>query len=162
MSTPSTVSHEESAAKARHNSNRPGMRTQSHDPDGNHHMQLTEDEIAIRVGLPGPVIAELLQPANSTASTRCFADSDVLRAQVAALMLAYGVRWHWVHTAMQNTPTHPDALRAALDFWTDVVPSPHDPRNWPLPATALASALMALALLVGILLGMQITAGAPL
>ena len=32
----------------------------------------------------------------------------------------------------------------------------------PLPATALASALMALALLVGILLGMQITAGAPL
>ncbi|MBY0285579.1 MAG: hypothetical protein K2X52_00285 [Mycobacteriaceae bacterium] len=135
--------------------------------DGKHAMQqFTEDEVAARVGLPGPIIAELIQPAvptaGSLADARRFGEADVIRAQVAALMLAYGVRWHWVHTAMQNTPTHPDALRAALDFWTDVVPSPHNPRNWPLPATALASALMVLALLVGILLGMQLTAGAPL
>lgn len=135
-------------------------------PDGKRNMQFTEDEVAARVGLPGPIIAELIQPANPiaarSAEARRFGEDDVVRAQVAALMLAYGVRWHWVHTAMQNAPTHPDALRAALDFWTDVVPSPHNPRNWPLPATALASALMVLALLVGILLGMHFTAGAPL
>lgn len=154
---PSTVSHEEFAAKAPHNSNRPGMRTQSHNPDGNHHMQLTEDEIAIRVGLPGPVIAELLQPANSTASTRCFADSDVLRAQVAALMLAYGVRLQWVQTAMRESPTHPDALHAALDYWTRVAPTPMNPRHWPFAATALATALMVLALLTGIILGLHLS-----
>lgn len=135
-------------------------------PDGKHPMQFTEHEVAARVGLPGPIIAELIPPAgpapSGPAEARRFGEADVIRAQVAALMLAYGVRWQWVHTAMQNTPTHPDALRAALDFWTDVVPSPHNPRNWPLPATALATALMVLALLVGILLGVHITGGAPL
>lgn len=136
-------------------------------PDGKHRMQFTEDEIAARVGLPGPVIAELIQPAAPTAggsaAARRFGDADVVRAQVAALMLAYGVRWQWVRTAMQDSPTHPEALRAALDFWTDVVPSPQNPRNWPLPATALATALMVLTFLVGVLLGMQmISAGGPL
>lgn len=157
----STVNEEQTAAAAPHSSNRPGMRTQSHSPDGNHHMQLTEDEIAIRVGLPGPVIAELLQPATTSTSrapaTRCFSDNDVLRAQVAALMLACGVRWQWVQTAMRESPTHPDSLRVALDYWSRVAPSPLSPRQWPFAATALVTALMTLALLAGMLLGLHMT-----
>lgn len=124
-------------------------------------MQLTEEEIAVRVGLPGPIIAELLRPAGMSVLTgargRRFSDTDVLRAQVAALMLAYGVRWQWVRTAMDHSPSHPDALRATLDFWTGIAPSPLNPRHWPFAATALATALMVLALLIGILLGIHLS-----
>ncbi|MGJ6127335.1 hypothetical protein QN239_32670 [Mycolicibacterium sp. Y3] len=124
-------------------------------------MQLTEEEIAVRVGLPGPIIAELLRPVGPGdrpgAHGRRFSDTDVLRAQVAALMLAQGVRWQWVRTAMEHSPTHPDALRATLDYWIGTAPSPLNPRHWPFAATALATALMVLALLVGILLGIHLS-----
>ncbi len=142
---------------APHNSNRPGMRTQSHNPDGNHHMQLTEDEMASRVGLPGPVIAELLQPPNGASTTACFADIDVLRAQIAALMLSYGVRWQWVQTAMRESSPNPESLRAALEFWSRIAPHPAHPRHWPHAATALATALMVLSLLTGIILGLHLS-----
>lgn len=146
------------AFTADHNNNRPGTRTQSHNPDGNPRMQLTEEEIAVRVGLPGPIIAELLRPVGpSDRPERRFSDTDVLRAQVAALMLAQGVRWQWVRTAMEHTSTHPDALRATLDYWIGTAPSPLNLRHWPPAATALATALMVLALLVGILLGIHLS-----
>ena len=123
--------------------------------------QFTEDEVAARVGLPGPIIAELIQPAvpaaGSSSDARRFGEADVIRAQVAALMLAYGVRWKWVQTAMRESPTHPDALHAALDYWTRVAPTPMNPRHWPFAATALATALMVLALLTGIILGLHLS-----
>lgn len=156
----STVTHD-AAAAAHHTSNRPGTRTPSNNPDGNPRMQLTEQEIAVRVGLPGPVIAELLRPAGASviAGTRgrAFNDTDVLRAQVAALMLAYGVRWQWVRTAMDHSASHPDALRATLNLWAGVAPSPLHLRHWPFAAATVATALMVLALLVGILLGIHLS-----
>lgn len=161
----STVIHN-AAAAARHTSNRPGTRTPSNNPDGNPHMQLTEDEIAVRVGLPGPVIAELLRPdaTSNIAGTRvpAFNDTDVLRAQVAALMLAYGVRWQRVRAAMEHSPSHPDALRATLNLWTGIAPSPLQLRHWPFAAATVATALMLLALLVGILLGIHLSPAALL
>lgn len=132
------------------------MRAQSQNLDGNHHMQLTEDEIAVRVGLPGPVIAELLHPAAEPDRGPSFGETDVLRAQVAALMLACGMRWPAVQTAMDNAPGHPDLLRAALDFWTAAAPSPMNPRHWPFAATTTVTALMVLALLIGLALGLYL------
>ncbi|WP_342314775.1 hypothetical protein LIX17_25390 (plasmid) [Mycobacterium avium subsp. hominissuis] len=124
-------------------------------------MHLTEEEIAIRVGLPGPIIAELLRPGGPSdrpgAPGRRFSDTDVLRAQVAAVMLNQGVRWQWVRTAMEHSPTHPDALRATLNYWIRTAPSPLNLRHWPPAATALATALMVLALLVGIVLGIHLS-----
>lgn len=155
----STVIHD-AAAAAHHTSNRPGTRTPSNNPDGNPSMQLTEEEIAVRVGLPGPVIAELLQPAGASIIAtrgRAFNDTDVLRAQVAALMLAYGVRWPWVRTAMEHAASDPDALRATLNLWTGLAPSPLHLRHWPFAAATVATALMVLALLIGILLGIHLS-----
>lgn len=74
-------------------------------------------------------------------------------------MFAYGIRWQWVKTAMENSPAHPDSLRAAVDFWTGVAPSPMSPRHWPFAATAVVTALMVHALLTGLLLGIQLKPG---
>lgn len=156
----STVIHD-AAAAAHHTNNRPGTRTPSNNPDGKPRMKLTEEEIAVRVGLPGPVIAELLRPAGATIIAgkrgRAFNDTDVLRAQVAALMLAKGVRWQWVRTAMEHLASHPDALHATLSLWSGIAPSPLHLRHWPFAAATVATALMVLALLVGILLGIHLS-----
>jgi hypothetical protein len=123
------------------------------------HAQLwTEDEVGARVGLPGPLVAEILQAGVQTSTVihsqaPQYCDGDVMRAQVAALMLACGVRWHLVQAAVRHAPTTPEDLRRTRDFWSGIAPDPLHPRCWPFVAGAVATALMVLSLLIGIAIG---------
>lgn len=95
-------------------------------------MLLTETELGERVGLPGPVIAQLLQPGFVNdkvigAATPQFCEVDLVRAQVAARMLAFGVRWEWVQASVVAMPITPEELRISLDFWSAISPPPPKP-----------------------------------
>lgn len=121
---------------------------------------LTEDQIASRAGLPGPVVAELIHPGSGrlTALTEAtFQEKDALAAQIAASMLCAGIRWRAVQLAVAQLPDDIAALTAARDSWIELAGRPHQPR----PPAALMTSLMALGLLVGLAAGLLISGGVP-
>jgi hypothetical protein len=114
---------------------------------------LTEDQIAGRAGLPGPVVAELLHPGSGqlTAITEPqFRERDALAAQIAASMLCAGIRWRAVQLAVAQLPDDIAALAAARDQWSELVGRPRQS----LPAVSIVTAVMALGLLVGLASGL--------
>ncbi len=124
-------------------------------------MLLTEDEIGIRAGLPGPVVAELLQPhfhpsALAGARDPQYCVEDALRVKIAAYMFAVGIRWRFVQAAIAGLPDDQRALRRACRQWAAAAAGG---RGRPVPRRRLAlesavvTALMALAFLVGLLAG---------
>lgn len=124
-------------------------------------MLLTEDEIATRAGLPGPVVAELLQPRcvpGALAAPRDpqYCVEDALRARIAFYMFAVGIRWRFVQAAVAELPDDQMTLRQACRRWARIADT-HTRRPAPGRAAALEStavtALMTLALLAGFLAG---------
>jgi hypothetical protein len=118
----------------------------------------TEDQIAGRVGLPGPVVAELLHPGSgrlTAVKDAPFRERDALAAQIAASMLCAGIRWRAVQLAVAQLPDDIAALTAARDSWTELAGGPGHTRA---PA-AMMTALMALGLLVGLAVGLLICRG---
>ena len=93
-------------------------------------MLLTEDEIGTRAGLPGPVVAELLQPriqiqTGELAAARDpqYRAEDALRAKVAAHMFAIGIRWRFVQAAIAALPDDQAALHQACWHWALIPPA---------------------------------------
>ena len=126
-------------------------------------MLLTEDEIGTRAGLPGPVVAELLQPriqiqAGELAAARDpqYRAEDALRAKVAAHMFASGIRWRFVQAAIAALPDDQAALHQACRQWALIATAAGrgPTRQHPHPTeSTVTTALMALAFLVGLLAG---------
>jgi hypothetical protein len=121
-------------------------------------MLLTEGQIAAAAGLPGPVVAELLQPgfvANELApavTSAVYLEEDALRAQVAYQMLHFGVRWKFVQSAVATLPDDLTELCRIRDFWAQRVPTPAAraaDSGW--VAVSLVAALLT-GVLVGVLL----------
>ena len=123
-------------------------------------MLLTEDQIAAAAGLPGPVIAELLLPGVDThlvgerASSAVYIEEDALKAQIAQLMLLYGIRFRYVQLAISTMPDDVGELGKVRDFWAQRVPTPAWralllDRGW-------VVALMLAALLVGVVAGLVV------
>lgn len=124
-------------------------------------MLLTEDDIGAQVGLPGPIVAELLLQGGRldnaiASSTPQFCDTDVMRAQVAAMMLSAGVRWPYVHVAMTRDPRSVEEWQWCVDFWAAILPTLVAlPAPAPLPARRACAprgvliTLVALALMLG-------------
>jgi hypothetical protein len=121
-------------------------------------MLLTEDQIAAAAGLPGPVVAELLQPgvvANELAPTvtaAVYLEEDALRAQVAYQMLHFGVRWRFVQSAIATMPDDAAELCRIRDFWAQRVPAPAGralDKGW-------VAVLACAALLTGIMVGLAL------
>lgn len=123
-------------------------------------MLLTEDEIGTRAGLPGPVVAELLQPhfrssELAAARDRQYCVEDALRAKIAAHMFAIGIRWRFVQAAVTELPDDAAALRRACRHWSLIATGAgRGPRHRSIVVESTAvTALMALAFLVGLLAG---------
>lgn len=123
-------------------------------------MLLTEDEISSRAGLPGPVVAELLQPhvrSNELAGARDrqYCAEDALRAKIAAHMFALGIRWRFVQAAVTDLPDDHRVLRRACRQWARIHAASARPQRYRLLMvdSTLTTALMALAFLVGLLAG---------
>lgn len=120
-------------------------------------MLLTEDQIALAAGLPGPVVAELLQPgfvANELAHEKSavYLEEDALKMQIAQQMFLYGIRFRYVQLAIATLPDDVGELTRIRDFWAQRVPRPaplwlmlHD-KGW-------VVVLILSALLTGIVLG---------
>lgn len=106
-------------------------------------------EIAGRAGLPAPVVAELLYPGAPAivagGAPQC-GERDLLRAQIAAGMLSAGVRWSLVQDAVGELPDNLDDLARTRAAWETYQPGP-------VVAAPLVTALLVLALLIGIALG---------
>ena len=123
-------------------------------------MLLTEHQVGTRAGLPGPVVAELLQPQSqpvglTTADDPRYCAEDALRAKIAAHMFALGIRWRFVQAAIAELPDDQTALRRACRRWAHLAAAPGRPTRWRSPAveSAVVTALMALAFLAGLLAG---------
>lgn len=124
-------------------------------------MLLTEDEIGNRAGLPGPVVAELLQPrcrgsALAGTSEPQYCVEDALRVKIAAYMFAAGIRWRFVQAAIAELPDDQRALRRACRRWAGIAaggPGRPVPHRFKALDSAAVTALMALAFLVGLLAG---------
>lgn len=122
-------------------------------------MLLTEDQIGTRAGLPGPVVAELLQPGFrpselAAASDPHYGVEDALRAKIAAHMFTLGIRWRYVQAAIAELPDDQTALRRACRRWaTLAAAAPARPPRWRAPAveSTVVTAMMALTFLAGLL-----------
>jgi len=120
-------------------------------------MLLTEDQIAAAAGLPGPVVAELLLPGVDThavahARSAVYIEEDALKAQIAQLMLLYGIRFRYVQLAISTMPDDVRELGKIRDFWAQRVPPPAWralllDRGW-------VVAMMLAALLMGVVTGL--------
>lgn len=121
-------------------------------------MMLTENDIATRCGLPGPIVDELLAGHLHTkhAGARRFTPSDLMRAQTSYLMFSAGVRWPEVKDAMTDRGESLPELRARRDMWMQ-----RSPLSWPAypwsgqSSAATVTALMIATLLAGIVLGLM-------
>lgn len=118
-------------------------------------MLLTEDQIGAAAGLPGPVVAELLQPAFvanelATAKSAVYLEEDALRAQIAQLMMRYGIRFRYVQLAISTLPDNVSELSRIRDFWAQRVPVP----SWRIQDKLGVAALVLVALLIGIIAGL--------
>lgn len=110
---------------------------------------LTEAQIAAAAGLPGPVIAELFSPLfPASAATAVYFDEDVIKAQIAAMMLQAGIRWRWVQNTIAGLPDDPTELGRLHDFWRRRTPPPHGAASAALSVLGVVCALIA-----GLLLG---------
>lgn len=124
-------------------------------------MLLTEDEIGTRSGLPGPVVAELLQPHSHPAGPGGAGEpqyriEDALRVKIAAYMFTVGIRWRFVQAAIADLPDDQWALRRACRRWAGIAaggPGRPVPHRFKALDSAAVTALMALAFLVGLLAG---------
>lgn len=116
-------------------------------------MLLTEKEVARAVGLPGAVVTELLYLGAGTypncgADAPQFDERDLKRAQLAVLMMNYGIRWHWVKEVMDGIPQTDDDLDRQLKFWKDLSPArPSQRLRDAVSVGALTATLTLLALL---------------
>jgi len=123
-------------------------------------MLLTEDQIGAAAGLPGPVVAELLQPgftANELAHPKSavYLEEDALRAQIAQLMMRYGIRFRYVQLAISTLPDDVPELSRIRDFWAQRVPAP----PWRIKDKVWVAVLMLVALLIGIIVGLLMAGG---
>ena len=124
-------------------------------------MLLTEEEIGSRAGLPGPVVAELLHPRSQsrelTAETGPkYGAEDALRAEIAAAMFAFGIRWRWVQSALSTMPDDLPTLQRARRDWAELAAETAEPpsRGRVCVESAMVTALMVLAFLLGLLAGL--------
>jgi len=125
-------------------------------------MLLTEDQIALAAGLPGPVVAELLQPgfvANELAHEKSpvYLEEDALKMQIAQLMFCYGIRFRYVQLAITTLPDDVDELTRVRDFWSQRVPAP---AAWSLMLRDKVgvAVLVLAALLLGLAAGLSLAA----
>lgn len=119
-------------------------------------MLLTEDQIGAAAGLPGPVVAELLQPgfvANELAHPKSavYLEEDALRAQIAQLMMLYGIRFRYVQLAISTLPDNLRELTRIRDFWAQRVPTP----SWRLQDKVWVAVWVLAALLLGVAGGLS-------
>lgn len=117
-------------------------------------MLYSAHDVSRMTGLPRVVVSELLYPGvhaypNCDGATPQFDDLDVMRAQIAARMMDYGVYWHYVKSSIDGAGCDRDDLQFALARWTDICPPG---RSQALPV-AVVTVMMVLALLVGIIVG---------
>ena len=118
-------------------------------------MLLTEDQIGAAAGLPGPVVAELLQPGFvaselAHAKSAVYLEEDALRAQIAQLMMLYGIRFRYVQLAISTLPDDVRELSRIRDFWAKRVPVP----AWRLQDKVWVGVLVLAALMLGVVMGL--------
>ncbi|EUA17281.1 MULTISPECIES: hypothetical protein [Mycobacterium] len=87
---------------------------------------LSEVEVAARSGLPGPLVAELLPqlptpPQIGYDRTAAVYTADaVLKAQIAVLILDFGIRYRYVRAAVLQ-PRSTAQLRESLEVWQQLL-----------------------------------------
>ncbi|WP_139803391.1 hypothetical protein [Mycobacterium avium] len=83
---------------------------------------LSEQEVAARSGLPGPLVAELLPRLPTPGdiaydrTAALYTADSVLKAQIATCMLEFGVRYRYIRAAMFE-PLSTAELEEVLGMW---------------------------------------------